>query len=232
MQLKNYFDDFDLVARALPVATVVIPLLFVGIVKGFLQNQKLDGYLYGLIFVIIFMVLAKFVRGCGKKVEKALYASLGAKPTTIIIRFSDNRIDALTKVRYHKVLNNWCKDIVLPLSLEEENKNSDTIYESAMNQLRVYANNNRENAPRVYQELKEYNFWRNLYGIKWYAVVGYFLLAVREFLLIPNFSVKMMIVHPASEYLSFVIMVLGCLVIFGFVKKKLWKREHLIMLRH
>ncbi len=48
------------------------------------------------------------------------------------------------------------------------------------NILRNYANCNRNKEQRVYQELKEYNFWRNLYGTKGIALVVYLLIIVRE----------------------------------------------------
>jgi len=42
--------------------------------------------------------------------------------------------------------------------------------------------------PRVYQELKDYNFWRNLYGSRLIALALYLLIAVREFILIDTFD--------------------------------------------
>ena len=103
-------------------------------------------------------------------------------PTTIILRFSDDTIDDITKVKYHKWLNEKIPDLQLPESEEEENldSQSDSKYESVTKYLRIYANSHREQFPRVYQELKKYNYWRNLYGCKWYALSIYAILTIRE----------------------------------------------------
>lgn len=41
----------------------------------------------------------------GKTYEEKFYKALGGMPTTIILRFSDDTIDDITKVKYHKWLN-------------------------------------------------------------------------------------------------------------------------------
>ena len=58
------------------------------------------------------------------------------------------------------------------------------------NILRNYANSNRNKEQRVYQELKEYNFWRNLYGTKGIALVVYLLIIVREITLHGTIGIK------------------------------------------
>ena len=58
------------------------------------------------------------------------------------------------------------------------------------NILRNYANSNRNKEQRVYQELKEYNFWRNLYGTKGIALVVYLLIIVREITLHGTIDIK------------------------------------------
>ena len=58
------------------------------------------------------------------------------------------------------------------------------------NILRNYANSNRNKEQRVYQELKEYNFWRNLYGTKGIALVVYLLIIVREITLRGTIDIK------------------------------------------
>ena len=62
-------------------------------------------------------------------------------------------------------------ELQLPASEEEKNldSQSDSKYESAAKHPCIYANSHREQFPRVYQELKKYNYWRNLYG--WMLVV-------------------------------------------------------------
>jgi len=54
----------------------------------------------------------------------------------------------------------------------------------------ILRNSNRNKEQRVYQELKEYNFWRNLYGTKGIALVVYLLIIVREITLHGTIDIK------------------------------------------
>ena len=65
-----------------------------------------------------------------------------------------------------------------------------TWFFNVSNILRNYANSNRNKEQRVYQELKEYNFWRNLYGTKGIALVVYLLIIVREITLHGTIDIK------------------------------------------
>jgi len=159
--IKKNFDDFEFHARVTPMLVVLLPIFFIWILNGIISNDLLDYAVY-IVFIIIFLTLtSKIVREMGKKYERKMYQKLGGTTTIIILRYSDNRIDDLTKTRYHKKLNKRIEDLKLPISLNEENENTDICYESAVNWLRRYSNSNRDTEYRVYQELKEYNFWRN-----------------------------------------------------------------------
>ena len=164
--LKNFCDDFVLFGRILPVIMAMLPVIIYGIFEGYITNKKVAIPLYGGIFALILIGMEKVVRIWGKNVEIKMYEKLGAKPTTILLRYSDSTIDMLTKTRYHKYINEKIKDMDLPIMVDDENEKSDIFYESAMNYLRKYANAHRDSEQRVYQDLKEYNFWRNLYGCK------------------------------------------------------------------
>ena len=48
-----------------------------------------------------------------------------AKPTTIILRYSNNLIDEISKDRYHKKLNEKVKGLRLPIKKENEVKEDD-----------------------------------------------------------------------------------------------------------
>lgn len=223
--LKNYVDDFVLFGRIMPILTMIFPIVIYGIFKGFIKENVFDTVFYfGL--VLVFLIFAsKIVRERGKEFEKKMYKQLGAKPTTIILRYSDSTIDSLTKTRYHMHINEKMEDIMLPLKMEDEDKESDNFYETAMNYLRKYANSNRESEPRVYQELKEYNYWRNLYGGKRISIFIYGFFMVREFWLIEKFNVKEMFINPYPSYVGFIIMLFSIIIICGVVNKKTVQRR-------
>ncbi len=99
-------------------------------------------------------------RGLGKSYEEKMYKELGGMSTTIIFRLADNIIDDISKLKYHQWISSKLGDISLPMSLAEEAKDlqADEKYINAMRFLRTYANSNRDKLPRVYQDLKKYNF--------------------------------------------------------------------------
>lgn len=163
----------------------------------------------------------------GKNHEGKMFGELGGMPTTIILRFSDNKIDNISKLKYHQWFNDNLANVLLPVSLAEETADltSDEKYISAMTFLRTYANSNRDRFPRVYQELKKYNFWRNLYGSKVFAVVSYSMLVLRELVIVDSFNLKEMIVAPFPKY----VVIIGLLIWIGLfcsiVTKKTVKRN-------
>lgn len=216
---KKLFDDFELHGRLMPAMAALLPLIIYGFIKGILYDGIEKAFCYSTLLILVGYVLSKFIRSYGKKTEEALKNKLGAMPTTIILRFSDDRIDIVTKTRYHNILNEQIPGVNLPMSLVEETPESDEQYSAAMTVLRNYANSHRKTEPRVYHELKEYNYWKNLYGVKWYAATVYFLLAVRELFLLSSFSFTEMLKEPFSVYLPFVVMAAGFIGVVFFIKK-------------
>ena len=168
--LKKNFDDFNIQARIIPALIIALPLYVYVLITGIINFNFIELMKKSIFSVLIISIYYKVIRNLGKRYEKKLYAKLGAKPTTIVLRYSDNNFDDITKTRYHKKLNKKVSGVKLPIEKEKETLESDKEYESAINWLRNYANSNRESEYRVYQELKDYNFWRNLYGGKWIVV--------------------------------------------------------------
>ena len=145
--------------------------------KGVLQGDWPKNAGLILLSLVFFTMTSKIARNLGKSYEKKMYQQLGGMPSTIALRFSDDTFDEITKKRYHKKLNLF-EGIALPLNVSDETTDTDQQYISASNILRNYANSNRDKEQRVYQELKEYNFWRNLYGTKSIALVAYLLIII------------------------------------------------------
>jgi hypothetical protein len=155
----------------------------------------------------------------GKRFQNEMYAKLGAMPTTIVLRYSDKIIDEMTKTRYHEKLNKAVEGVYLPIEPKDETKESDKYYESAMNWLRNYANSNRDKEPRVYQELKKYNYWRNLYGLKFFVIILYSLVGIREYFINDGFIWRELITKPYPKYIALIIMLFSILMFVIFVNK-------------
>ena len=224
-KFRTFFDDFTFHARVMPILVVLLPILIVGIYRGVLfDNFTENAFLFSI--VLVFLILtSKIAREKGKSYEEKMYKVLGAMPTTIILRYTDSMLDDVTKTRYHKKLNSAIDGITTPLTPEEESQLSDPQYDSAVNWLRNYANSNRDKEPRVYQELKEYNFWRNLYGTRIFALSIYFLIAVREFKRIDNFNIRYLLLTPYPQYVALLVMLISIAITCFFVTSKTVKRK-------
>lgn len=218
--LQQHFDDFTLRTRVMPAIVVWIPIIILVINKGFVVDDVLKMLsTYGIITVVMLTVMSKITRQMGKIVEKKMYNKLGGMPTTILLRFSDNTIDSVSKAKYHNLLNKRY-NLNLPLVKEEENIESDEQYKAAINSLRNYSNSHREDMPRVYIELVEYNFLRNLYGIKYIALIIYFVIAIREIFILDEIDLKQMFINPYPEYVSLLIMIASMILVSIFINKK------------
>lgn len=224
-KIQKFFDDFTFNARVMPVLVILLPIIALGIYKGIINSNFLEISLYITVSIIFLAFTSRIARELGKRYEKIMYQELGGMPTTIILRFSDNIIDVITKRRYHEKLNNTVDNIYLPVTEKDEDTNSDEQYKSAINWLRNYANTHRETEIRVYQELKEYNFWRNLYGSRIIAMGLYFLIGIREFITIDKFNVKELLLKPYPIYIAFIIMILSIILMIFCVNKKIVKAK-------
>lgn len=224
-KIKGHFDDFTFYARVYPILVMFLPLLLLGLCKGLIKEDFFEISIYFALTIIFLTFGSRVIREYGKSYENKMYLDLKEMPTTIILRYSDIRIDKITKKRYHEKLNKLVNGVSLPIEEKDESPESDEQYKSAINWLRNYANNNRKVEFRVYQELKEYNFWRNLYGGKLISLLLYLIVAIREFILIDNFDIKAMFLQPYPVYLSFIIMLASILFTFSAVTKKTVKRK-------
>lgn len=209
---KNNFDEFTWQTRVMPVVVAAVPLFLAAIAKGFSFSGWTETGLMAAIIVAVLSLLYRIGRNLGKKCEARMVSRLGAMPTVIVLRFSDLRIDAVSKRRYHERLNK-AYDLQLPLEPAEERPEDDEQYDAAGRSLKNRANSDRDTEFRVYQELKEYHYFRNLYGIKPIAIALYIVLTIREMMLIPDFSLKALFLTPIPNYLPLGIFLLG--IIFG-----------------
>lgn len=222
-KIIKYFDDFTFHARVMPVLVVLLPIIAFGIYKGIVIGNILDISIYFLVVIIFLSFTSRISRELGKQHENRMYLELNGMPTTILLRYTDNTIDVITKNRYHKKLNAVIDGINLPIDAKNENNECDEEYKSAINWLRNYANSHRDTEQRVYQELKEYNFWRNLYGSRFIAIALYLCIATREVIIIDEFSVKQMFLEPYPIYIAFLIMLFSILLFLFMVNKHIVK---------
>lgn len=199
---KGFFDDFAFHARVMPVVVDFIPILLIVVLRGLASGDWGESAVVLILALAGLAFLSRLARNQGKKLEDKMFAKLGAKPSTILLRFSDKTFNNVIKKRYHKQLNRFY-GLYLPVSPTSETDKSDEQYAAASKALKVRANSMRDKEFRVYQELKEYHFLRNLYGTKLFCVAVYLLLALREvFFVIPEFSIIEAIRNPYPDYIA------------------------------
>jgi len=162
-ELEKYFNHYIINARLKPAFFVLMPIA-ITILAWCPEAQQLVGIV--LTFLITFGVIAFLsnqVSNLGNQLQDKLFNDWGGAPTTILLRHSDDVLDAHTKQRYHKWLQSKLPDLIMPSPENEasNSNNADHIYASATNFLREYARS-KAKYPMVYNDNVAYGFARNL----------------------------------------------------------------------
>lgn len=165
------FDTYSLKARVYPCSIVLLPCLLLAIF--YVTNiEAYYHYLTSIVGIGVFsFVLAQVGRDQGKKKEKDLFEYWGGKPTTLILRHSNDHLDVHTKKRFHTKLEQVIPDIKIP-SPEEEQKDlhaADCIYDSCSKYL-ISKTRDTNKYPLLFKENINYGFRRNLWGMKAWAL--------------------------------------------------------------
>lgn len=224
-KLTKQFDDFTWQARAMPVIVVSIPIFLAALAKGFAFSGWVETGFMTVLLIASISLLYRLARDMGKRCEIRMIERLGAMPTVIMLRFSDHTIGEVSKRKYHQRINEVYQ-LTLPLEPSAETLESDEQYDAALRSLKNRANSDREKEFRVYQQLKEYHFYRNLYGIKPVAIVIYVVLTFRELWLIPGFNAEGLFLHPFPNYITLYIFLLGILLICFVTRKGVEERSY------
>jgi hypothetical protein len=224
-EIFNFFDDFNLHTRIMPVCIMAVPFIIIAFYRGIIKDVEYKGWILYSIVIIVLIVSSKICRELGKKYEVKMFERLGEKPTTIILRYSDNRIDEHTKTRYHEELNEAIPDLNLPLTKEAEKEDADELYHSAINWLRTTRGTDTTKYSAVYRALREYNFWRNLQGLKYVAIILYVVFASRELFVIGKLDLQQLLQNPLPDYLALIIFIISAILIRIFINMNLVERK-------
>ncbi|KAA6328921.1 hypothetical protein EZS27_022227 [termite gut metagenome] len=165
------FDTYSLKARIYPCIVVLLPCFLLAIL--YVTNVEVY-YHYFTSFAALGVssfLLAQIGRDRGKKKEKVLFEYWGGKPTSMILRHSDEHLDVHTKKRYHTKLEQIIPEIKIPTHDEEQEnlQAADTIYESCTKYL-ISKTRDVNKYPLLFKENINYGFRRNLWGMKIWAL--------------------------------------------------------------
>lgn len=164
-------DIYNLKARLYPSFIVLLPPLFFAIFY-ITDIKEYFHYLTAITSIGVFSyLLSQLGRDKGKLKEPELYELWNGKPTTQILRHSNNTIDQLTKERYHKILSEKINNISIPTKEEEisDTTKADSIYESCTNFL-IGKTRDTEKYNLLFKENISYGFRRNLWGMKSWGI--------------------------------------------------------------
>lgn len=119
-----------------------------------------------LTFFGLFALVTQIGRDKGKLKESKLYEAWGGKPTTVMLRHRDSPLDPAALERLHEALAR-ATGVPTPSKRKEAGSpdTADKVYEEYVRYLRD-STRDREKYPRVFEELVNYGFRRNLWGLK------------------------------------------------------------------
>jgi len=159
-------DPYDRNARLYPALLALFPLVAMlvtlyGISASALTNSV--GIAFSLVIIFTMMNIS---REMGKRLELKVFDSWGGKPTTILLRHRDKRIDGVTKRRYHKFLSSKIDESFPDSQQETSNSDlADEIYQSATLWL-LNKTRDKKKFNILFNENITYGFRRNSLGVK------------------------------------------------------------------
>jgi len=160
-------DPYSRQARLQPALIVVIPVAIL-IVVWFPALLSV----WGVVLTVasscgITVLLSQIARDRGKRREPELYAAWRGKPSVVLLRHADIRIDENTKARYRAFLKTQLPDLKLPAPSEEEADPAvaDRAYASVTAWLLTQTRDTKIFG-LLFRENISYGFRRNLWGLK------------------------------------------------------------------
>jgi hypothetical protein len=165
-------DSYDRGARLLPALLLVVPIIAV---MPALYLQTIPPIIQSLFPLVILSALAflitNLIRDMGKKKEATLFDKWGGKPSVAVFRYSNNRIDIVTKERYHKKLSMMCQTSFVSTEDERNDKEkADLIYASWSRYLKSRTRD-KKIFYLLFKEAIAYGFRRNTYGVRYIGII-------------------------------------------------------------
>ncbi len=164
--MRVVLDTYTVRARLAPPLIVVLPLSMATLAS--FPSVLVEWSAFWSLFVWSggAFLLSQIGRDWGKKKEHKLFKSWGVRPTTRMLRHRSAKNMVLLAHR-HKKLQKMLPDIKVP-TIEEEQANpstADDVYETCVTFLREKTRD-RKKFPLVFEEICNYGFRRNLWGMK------------------------------------------------------------------
>ena len=167
----GFLDAYIIQARLFPAILGIAPAIALATVAVTWDTFSLPQVITTTAVAVLFVGFSDIARRFGKRAERKLFRETGGRPVITLLRHSNRTFDEKTKSRYLKFLESMLGEI--SPTLEEENDTplvANGFHERSGNWLRERT---RDTArfKILFEENKTYGFRRNLFGVKWPALI-------------------------------------------------------------
>lgn len=165
--LEQLTDPYDRKARLYPSLLLLAPLAVLIVAAVSAKYSALQALAAGAVSCGGAFLLTQLARDFGKKLEPKLFDSWGGLPSVAIFRHADNRLDAITKARYHRTMGSLLKQTKPPTENQERENPSaaNEVYAAWSNYLRAHTRDQKK-FPLLFKENINYGYRRNLLGLR------------------------------------------------------------------
>ena len=160
-------EGYDRKARLYPALLLIAPVIATVAATMSVKLSALESLGVLIVGCGGSFFLTQIVRDAGKRKESILIKKWGGLPSMTIFRHRDNRLDPITKARYHEKLTALVKGSVAP-TIDEEQSNpvvADQVYLAWSNYLRVNTRDTKKYS-LLFQENVNYGYRRNVWGLR------------------------------------------------------------------
>jgi hypothetical protein len=168
--MLKYLDAYTLRARLAPAVIAAAPAFaFIALLITW-STLSLSNAIATIGLTVLLFALSDFARSRGKRIEAAIFQSLGGKPSITMLRFADDSFDGPSKARYVAFLATKLGST--PPTQENERRDlatADAFYERCGTWLRENTRNAKK-FPILFNENVTYGYRRNLFALKWPAL--------------------------------------------------------------
>ena len=160
-------DKYSFQARLRPALLALFPLFLTIAVSVPALYEQAKSLLSLAIACGVIVAFTHIARIRGRRIQEQLIKEWGGLPSTLWLRHDDENLEAETKKRYHKFLQNNVPNWKAPTPGEElvDQSNADSKYGSAVRWLLEHTRDTKK-FPLIFTENISYGFRRNALGLK------------------------------------------------------------------
>jgi hypothetical protein len=167
----GFLDAYIIRARLFPAILAISPFIAFMAITVSWNTLSLPQMITTVTVGVLFFAFSDLARRFGKRTEKTLFKDTAGVPSNTLLLRSDKTFDVATQDRYRKLIG----DLIGEKAPSDEKETRDlpaarAYYIRAGNWLRENTRDHKE-FRLLFEENITYGFRRNLYGVKWPALI-------------------------------------------------------------